>query len=171
MKIVLILITISILMKVLEGATGYGMKSCKHWPYFSLPDCNTASGELYMDWYGLDDITIEGAKPNITVVGLYYADSQISLNNALLQEKLVSEVTSMFNNQNRRTNKVGDDSNTMDNSNIYISNVIINNYAPYSCSIKECPYWWWEVPWSGFNTIFTDSCFDYIGGCPKGTVK
>jgi hypothetical protein len=88
---------------------------------------------------GIEDLTPSN---DITIVGLYYADTKSSQTQVIQQEKLGKELA-----------KAG----------YIVNNIAINNYAPYSCAQEStCGSTWWYSPWLPW---VSDDCLDYIGGC------
>lgn len=132
----------------IPAATGWGTELCEKWPTFYLQDFNPNSEGSYLQLYGLSDIL---PPADITIVGLYYSDSDECQDNAILQEKLGNEL------QN-------------DDNDIVVHNVILSNYAPLSCALEECVSWWWDNPFM-FPNWFGNNCRDYVGGCPPGDVR
>eukprot|EP01035_Chromulina_nebulosa_P017359 gene17359-22906_t len=93
-----------------------------------------------MSSYGIDDIKPHG---DVTIVGLYYSDSQISQEQVPQQEELGKDLI---------------------NEGFRVVNVAINNYAPKSCALEsDCKPTWWYFPW---YPSYSSQCQDYIDGCP-----
>ena len=118
--------------------TGFGTVPCKKWPTFYLQNYNPVSRSTYLQSFGLGDIQ---PKADVTVVGLYFADSDASQEAIQFQDRIAYSLHD-YN----------------------VHNVAINFYAPRICALKEC-----EATWS-FNKFlyYTNSCENYIGGCEPG---
>jgi hypothetical protein len=125
----------------LPHPTGWGIKSCRQWPRFSLQDYNPDSKSKYLEFYGLNEATTA----DVTIVGMYFADLKESQEEIVLHEKLKTEIEKKHKD-------------------IKVNAVALNYYAPYGCALSECvnsvswPDWWWS-----------DKCMNYIGGCAPGT--
>ena len=123
--------------------TGFGTKPCKKWPYFYLQDYNPSSRSSYLQTYGLNDIKPSGS---VTVVGLYFADSEDSIAAIQLQDRLTTVLKDEYD--------------------VTIHNVALNYFAPKECAKLECiPVWTLNSQW----WYYTSSCEGYIGGCAAGT--
>lgn len=120
--------------------TFWGTYDCASVPVFSLKDEQPASGDVFETEYGLDDY-----KPynfDILIVGLYFADSPDSWDNAKAQQELGEE---------------------LEDKGYTVKNVALNYFAPLSCVLEgECVNFWWNSPY-----IFPsyDNCLGYVGGC------
>ncbi len=123
--------------------TGIGMNPCKKWPNFYLQDFNLASDATYLQMYGLEDLL---PVSDVTVVGLYAADSLKSQEQIVLQEDI-----GFYLEKKKK---------------ISVQNVAINLYAPTSCLYTECANAWF----SAWNPFFANACDGYIGGCSPGTL-
>lgn len=99
----------------LPQPTGYGTVVCKKWPILKLQDYNPNSQDSYMNSYWLDDIS-SSQNADVTVVGLYFADSEDCQEAAALQEQLGFEIEAEYGN-------------------ITVQNIALNYYAPYSCAM------------------------------------
>lgn len=121
--------------------TYWGTTACQHIPEFVLEDKNPASGKNYSTTYGLN--TLLPQNPDLIIVGLYFGDSEKSWENAAKQQELGRQLTHEKYN---------------------VQNLIINFYAPLSCTLEgECVNFWWN----NLN-IFPgaeNNCAGYIAGC------
>lgn len=120
--------------------TFWGTYNCSILPDFTLYDKNTHSGAKYNTLYGLQDIA--PSVPDITIVGLYFADSEDGWANAKKQELLGKDLVA---------------------KGITVKNVALNFYAPLSCVLEgECVNYWWNSP-SFYPS--SDNCAGYVAGC------
>lgn len=121
--------------------TYWGTTSCKHWPQFHLQDYQPESGADYLESYGLGDML---PLADVTIVGLYFADSEECRVQAQRQNDLTADLA-------------------RENSDIVIHNVMLNYYMPMSCVTKECVPSWYSYPF--YMPWYTDQCYGYVGGC------
>jgi hypothetical protein len=126
----------------ISSPTGFGTKLCKKWPNFDLQDYNPENRATYLQSYGLGDIQ---PRADVTVVGLYFADSNISQQAIRFQEKVYYSLRDK----------------------VTVQNVALNFYAPKQCSITDCePVWtlknWW---------YYESSCDGYVGSCAPGEFR
>jgi len=123
------------------ASTYWGTTTCKHWPQFHLQDYQPESNEDYLESYGLGDIL---PLADVTIVGLYFADSEECRTQAIRQNDLVADIAK-------------------ENSKFVVHNVMLNYYMPLSCLEKECVPSWYNYPF--FMPWYTDQCYGYVGGC------
>lgn len=125
------------------AGTGFGMRTCHRWPNFLLEDYNPSS-DSYGEYSSLSE-KVGKSKPDVTVVGVYLADSTESIAEAKLLEDLLDDLKQS-------------DYNAQKNSKIKIEASAINYYAPLGCTDSVCEEAWWD--W------YQTKCMSYIGGCP-----
>jgi len=121
--------------------TYWGTKDCKHWPQFHLQDYQPESNEDYLESYGLGDIL---PLADVTIVGLYFADSAECRTQAIRQNDLAADIAKS-------------------DPDLVVHNVMLNYYMPMSCLEKECVPSWYNYPF--FMPWYTDQCYGYVGGC------
>lgn len=120
--------------------TFWGTFNCSMIPEFTLYDKNTHSGVKYNTLYGLQDM--EPSVPDVTIIGLYFADSEDGWANAKKQEILGKDLAA---------------------KGITVKNVALNFYAPLACVLEgECINYWWSSP--SFYPSY-DNCAGYVAGC------
>ena len=114
----------------------WSVNSCDYLPEYYLSDVNPQSPTNNGREYGLYYTNIT----NVIIVGLYLADVDVSIENAIRQEQLGNDLIDMG---------------------YTVKNVILNYYAPLSCALDgEC-----VIPWGYWSS---NKCRGYIAGCPPG---
>lgn len=122
--------------------TGFGSVACKKWPKFELQDYNPSSKSTYLQTYGLGDMQ---PTADVTIVGLYFADSEASQEAITFQERMGYTLQSQHK--------------------LSVHNVAINYYAPMQCALIDCEN---EYTFGLFKSKLKKDCATYLGGCAPG---
>jgi hypothetical protein len=122
--------------------TSFGTVECKKWPKFDLQDYNPSHSSTYLQSYGLGDIQ---PSADVTVVGLYFADSEDSQAAVTYQDRMGYSLQS--------------------HEKLVVHNVAINFYAPKACAEMDCED---EYTFGLFKPKKKVDCSTYVGGCAPG---
>ena len=130
--------------------TYWGTTECQQYPDFLLQNYQpqNSSNEVikYMESYTVDDLI--STDTEIIIIGLYYADSTLSQQYAQYQQEL---------------------GNKLIKQGYIITNIVINNYAPYSCTQEtKCQSTFWYKPWKPWTS---PECENFIAGCAPDDVR